>query len=97
MRLTYNKRSRYLDRRDVRGDEEGGFYREEARPAGRVDFSVNYAINDNLALFFDGTNLLGDPFRVDFSSARAGAPRAEYVRYLRYDETTLSLGVRFKL
>ena len=96
-RLTYNKRSSYLDRRDVRGDEQGGFYREFARPAGRLDFSANYTFGENLTIFFDATNLTGDAFRVDFSSARAGAPRADYVRYLRYDEQTFSLGARFRL
>jgi outer membrane receptor protein involved in Fe transport len=96
-RLTYNKRSKYLDRRDIRGDEEGGFYREFAKPAGRLDFSANYTIIENATLFFDWTNITGDPFRVDFSSARAGAPRADYVRFLRFEETTFSLGVRFRL
>ena len=96
-RLTYNKRSRYLDRRDVRGDEEGNFYREIARPAGRLDFSTSYHLTDNLTVFFDATNLTGDAFRVDFSSARAGAPRADFVRFLRYDEQTFSLGARFRL
>ncbi len=95
-RLTYNKRSRYLDRRDERGGEAGGFYREEARPAGRLDFSTNYTFSDNLTFFLDATNLTGKPFKVSFSSARDGAPRAEYIRYLRYDEQTLSLGARFR-
>jgi TonB-dependent receptor len=96
-RLTYNKRSHYLDRRDLRGDEQGGFYREEAYPAGRLDFSANYTLGENLTFFFDATNLTGNGFRVDFSSARNGAPRTDYVRYLRYDEQTFSLGVRFRL
>ena len=96
-RLTYNKRSRYLDRRDVRGEEEGGFYREIAKPAGRLDFSANYTFNESLTVFFDATNLIGDPFKVDFSSARDGAPRADYVRFLRYEEQTFSLGARFRL
>jgi TonB-dependent receptor len=96
-RLTFNKRSSYLDRRDVRGDEEGGFYREFADPAGRLDFSANYTFGENLTVFFDATNLTGDPFRVNFSSARDGRPRAQYVRFLRYDEQTFSLGVRFRL
>ena len=96
-RLTYNARSNYLERRDERGDEEGGFYREIADPAGRLDFSANFTINDNATIFFDATNLTGEPFQVNFSSARAGAPRAEYIRFLRYEEQTLSLGVRFRL
>ena len=96
-RLTYNTRSNYLDRRDIRGDEEGGFYREIADPAGRLDLSVNYAVFENATLFFDWTNITGEPFRVNFSSARAGEPRAEYVRFLRYEETTVSLGLRFRL
>jgi hypothetical protein len=96
-RLTYNKRSNYLERRDLRGDEEGGFYREFANPAGRLDFSANFTVNENATVFFDATNLTGEPFRVNFSSARAGAPRAEYVRFLRYEEQTFSLGLRFRL
>ena len=106
-RLTYNKRSRYLDRRDIRNGEEDGFYREFARPPGRLDFSTNYTFNENMTLFFDATNLLGKPFRVDLSSARqtspAGVtpvtfnPRADYVRFLRYEEQTFSLGARFRL
>ena len=96
-RLTYNKRSDYLERRDERGDEEGGFYREFADPAARVDFSANYTFNENLTFFFDATNLTGEPFRVNFSSARNGAPRADYVRFLRYEEQTFSLGARFRL
>jgi TonB-dependent receptor len=96
-RLTYNKRSDYLERRDERGDEEGGFYREFADPAGRLDFSANFTINEHATVFFDATNLTGEPFRVNFSSARNGAPRAEYVRFLRYEEQTFSLGFRFRL
>ena len=96
-RLTYNKRSRYLDRRDIRGGEENGFYREFARPAGRLDFSANYTFSENVTLFFDATNLTGNAFRVNFTSARDGAPRAEYVRFLRFDEQTFSLGARLRL
>ena len=96
-RVSYNKRGNYLDRRDQRGDEEGGFYREIANPPGRLDLSLNYNVFENATLFFDWTNILEDPFRVNFSSARAGAPRAEYVRFLRFEETTFSLGVRVRL
>jgi TonB-dependent receptor len=96
-RLTYNKRSSYLDRRDVRFDEEGLLYREIAKPAGRLDLSTNLRVNDHATVFFDATNLTGEPFKVNFSSARGGAPRAEYIRFLRFDEQTFSLGLRFRL
>jgi outer membrane receptor protein involved in Fe transport len=93
-RLSYNKRSRYQERRDNRGDD---LYEEIASPAGRLDFSTNFTIIENATIFFDWTNITGDPFKVNFSSARAGAPRAEYVRFLRFEETTFSLGLRFRL
>lgn len=43
------------------------------------------------------TNLTNEPFKQYFSSARGGAPRADYVRYIRYDESVISAGVRFRL
>ena len=94
IRLTYNKRGKSLETRQYRGDD---FYTEEATPPGRLDLSTNLDFAKNATLFFDATNLLNKPFRVDFSSARAGAPRASYVRFLRYEESTFSVGLRFKL
>ena len=96
-RLTYNKRSRYLDRRDERGGEADGFYREFAKPPGRLDFSANFTVNENATIFFDATNLIGNPFKVNFTSARDGAPRADFVRFLRFEEQTFSLGARLRL
>ena len=46
----------------------------EAFPAGRLDLSVNYNLFENATIFFDWTNILQDPFRVNFSSGRGGAP-----------------------
>lgn len=93
-RLSYNQRGRYLDRRDNRGND---LYIEEAHPAGRLDLSTSYNFNDNFTVFFDWTNILEDPFRVNLESGRDGAPRAEYVRFLRFEESTMSLGIRFRL
>ena len=70
-------------------------YTETARPADRLDLSVNYAVLPNLTIFGDWTNITRAHFHQDFSSARAGAPRADYLRYIRFDETTVSLGIRF--
>ena len=102
-RLTYNGRSSFLDRRDIRGnfsnpnDPGNDLYLEEAHPAGRLDLSVNYDLFENATVFFDWTNITQDPFRQNFSSARGGRERAEYVRFLRFEETTVSLGLRFRL
>lgn len=93
-RLTYNQRSEYLDSRQNRGDD---LYLEYAQPGDRVDFSLNYNIRENATIFFDWTNILMEPFGVTLESGRNGAPRAEYPRFLRYEETTVSLGLRFRL
>lgn len=93
-RLTYNKRSRFLDFQSFRGDD---LFIQEGVPPGRLDLSTNLTVNDNVTVFFDATNLTSEAFQYDFSSARAGAERAEYVRFLRFDEQTFSLGLRFRL
>jgi TonB-dependent receptor len=93
-RLTYTGRSDFLAFRDNRGTSDP--YREFGNPNDRLDLSVNMNLRDNLTVFADLTNITMNPFQVDFRSARDGAPAADYVRYLRYDEATASLGVRFR-
>jgi iron complex outermembrane receptor protein len=92
-RLTYNGRSTFRATHQFRGDD---IYTEFARPADRLDLSLNYDIGDSFTIFGDWTNITRKTFRQDFTSARNGAPEAEFVRYRRYDESTLSLGVRFR-
>ena len=92
-RVTYNKRGPTVERRDNRGDD---LYFEYAHFPARVDLSTNVNVRDNIAVFFDWTNITRNPFNQTFSSARNGAPRADYERFLRYEESTLSLGVRFR-
>jgi TonB-dependent receptor len=92
-RLAYNDRSSFRATQQFRGDD---IYTETARPAGRLDLSLSYDINDQFAVFGDWTNITQARFRQDFTSARNGAPEAEFVRYFRDDETTVSLGVRFR-
>jgi TonB-dependent receptor len=98
-RLTYNNRSSFLDFEQVRGNPAApdDIFRQFGDPPERLDFSLNLSFTPNTTLFFDATNLLGDEFRYSFSSARGGAPRAEYIRFLRYDEQTFSVGLRFRL
>lgn len=93
-RVTYNGRSNFLAFRDLRGSSD--LYLEEGDPADRLDLSLNYNVSHQFTVFFDWTNITNSPFKVNFSSARDGAPRADYVRYQRYDEATLSLGARFR-
>src|SRR6185369_11152205 len=92
-RLSYNKRGKTLETIQNRGND---LYIETSKPAGRLDLSVSYNINDTFTLFGDWTNILNKPFRQDFSSARDGAARAEYIRFLRFEETILSGGIRFR-
>lgn len=93
VRLSYNDRSSYRATQQFRGDD---IYVERARPAGRLDLSLSYNINDDFAIFGDWTNITRERFRQDFTSARNRAPAADFVRYYRDDESTLSLGVRFR-
>jgi TonB-dependent receptor len=107
-RLTYNGRSSFRATQQFRqGDlvlQDGTVipdvfddtYTERAHPAGRLDLSLNYDINDQFTVFGDWTNITRKTFRQDFTSARNGAPKAEFVRYRRYDESTLSVGLRFR-
>jgi TonB-dependent receptor len=92
-RLTYNGRSSFRATQQFRGDD---IYRERAHPAGRLDLSLNYDIADQLTIFGDWTNITRKTFRQDFTSARNGAPEAEFIRYRRYDESTISVGLRFR-
>ena len=99
-RLAYNWRSEFPLTYQRRGDH---LYTEEADPVSRLDLSVSYDLFENLTLFGDWTNILGDPFtstltRVDVTPPN-GAPtgfEATFPRVVRYEETTVSLGVRFR-
>jgi iron complex outermembrane recepter protein len=92
-RLAFNDRSRFRATQQFRGDD---IYTETARPAGRLDLSLSYDINSQFAVFGDWTNITRERFRQNFTSARNNAPEAEFVRYFREDESTVSLGVRFR-
>ncbi|WP_260599910.1 TonB-dependent receptor [Sphingomonas endolithica] len=100
LRLSYNKRSKTLESRQVRGTPttpgDIDLYTEEGHPAGRLDLSTSVNFTKNATIFFDATNLLADPYRVELSSARGGAERAEYNRFLRFEERTFTAGLRFR-
>lgn len=99
-RLAYNWRSEFPLTYQRRGDH---LYTEEADPVSRLDLSASYELFENLTIFGDWTNILGDPFtstltRTDVAFPN-GAPTgfvATYPRVVRYEESTVSLGVRFR-
>ena len=93
-RATVSGRSSFLATLQYRGDD---LYYEYGKPAPRLDLSANYNVLKNATIFADWTNVTGAPFKQYESSARAGAPRAEFIRYIRYDESVVSLGVRIRL
>ena len=89
VRLSYNNPGKRLETIQNRGND---LYIETSNPAGRLDLSASYTVNDNFTVFGDWTNILGNPFQQDFTSARDGAARSEYIRFLRFEETILSGG-----
>ena len=93
-RMSYFKRGNSPETRQNRGDD---FYTEYATYPGRLDLSLNLNFHPRATLFADWTNILNKPFEQYLSSARAGAPRADFVRFQRYEETTFSVGVRFRI
>ena len=64
LRLAYNHRSGFAE-----GDlaERDNFFTLQGRGHGvsRLDWSSSYAVTDKFTVFFDWTNILGDPFRSD--------------------------------
>jgi len=97
VRLAYNRRSQFLLTYQDRGDH---IYTEEADPVSRLDLSASYDVFHNLTLFGDWTNILGDPFSSTLNRLDVGGPRngtsSTFPRVVRFEETTLSLGARFR-
>jgi TonB-dependent receptor len=91
-RLSYSGRSRYDVTRQYRGDD---VYTEYAKPGGWLDLSVNYNLNDQFVIFGDWTNITRNKFNQYLRSQRT-LPPADFIRYVRYNESTMSLGIRFK-
>ena len=99
LRLAYNRRSGFPE-----GDlsERDRFYTLQGRghSVSRLDWSSSYAINDNLTIFFDWTNILGNPFRSDIVRVNypGGTPSNPEIfpMVVRFEESVMSGGVRFR-
>lgn len=91
-RAIYTYRSQYFD-----GDITNGLSLRPVsipvglngiRAAGRLDFGLNYDVTPGITVSLAGTNVTGQRTR-NFES------REDFVREVRNDDTTYSLGVRF--
>ena len=99
-RLAYNWRSDFPLTYQRRGDH---LYTEEADSVSRLDLSVSYDLFDNFTIFGDWTNILGDPFTSTLTRTDVAPPNGEptgfvatFPRVVRYEETTVSAGIRFR-
>lgn len=91
-RIIYTYRSRYYD-----GDITNGLSLRPVsipvglngiRAGGRLDFGLNYDLTDAITINLAGTNITGQK-TYSFES------REDFVRDVRNDDTTYSIGVRF--
>lgn len=93
LRASYNRRSEFLAVRQTRGDD---LFREFVEPTSRLDFSGSYDVIKNLTVFADWTNVLGQPLKARLVSNRNNAGEVSFPRVVRYEESTASLGIRFR-
>jgi len=100
LRLAYNTRSGYpegaLSERDRFYTLQG-----HGHSVSRLDWSSSYAINEHLTVFFDWTNILSKPFRsdivrVNYGPAGAVTGTEQFPMIVRYDESVMTGGVRFR-
>ena len=100
VRLAYNHRSGFPE-----GDlsQRGDFTLQgRAHSVSRLDWSSSYAFNDNFTLFFDWTNILGDPFQSDIQRINypggSGTPSDPEIfpMVVRWEESVFTGGVRFR-
>jgi TonB-dependent receptor len=104
-RLSYNRRSSFPE---GPYDQRGNFVFDQSvytlqghgNPVSRLDLSTSYTFNDNITLFFDWTNILGNPFKSDIvrTNYTGGAFTTTEVfpMVVRFEERVLSAGVRFR-
>ena len=98
-RLSYSWRGRYPE--GPLGERDGIYTLQgRARPSPRLDFSSSYTVNDNLTLFLDWTNIFRGRSSPTSSGSITPAGAAEstviFPMVVRFEETILSGGVRFK-
>jgi TonB-dependent receptor len=91
-RVVYTYRSNYYDG-DLTGalslrPADGTLYLNGVRPNGRLDFGLNYDLNEHLTISLDGTNITRARYRSYYGTTL-------HPHDVREDDTTYSIGVRF--
>ena len=94
VRLAYNWRSEWYGSFNEAGDQPGSSVIHEA--ISSLDFSVNYDVNENLTISFDGTNLADDVAN-DYFGGDSAADARLYPRDTYIRDRTFSLGVRYRM
>jgi TonB-dependent receptor len=98
-RLAYNRRSGFPEADRA---ERDGFFTLQGRghAVSRLDWSSSFAVNDKFTVFFDYTNILGNPFKSDIVRVNypGGQPSAEEIfpMVVRFEESVISSGIRFR-
>jgi TonB-dependent receptor len=98
LRLAYNYRTGFPEA----GLSDRGGYTLQGRghPVSRLDWSSSYTVTDNLTVFFDWTNILSKPFKSDIVrvnyTAGAETSREVFPLIVRFEESVLSSGIRFR-
>ncbi len=102
LRLSYNFRNHFpsLFRPDLpqypQGVPGSRLYTETVQGLARLDFSGSYTLTHNFTLFVDWTNILNKPFRTNETTNFAGGDTVTVPRAVQYQESILSLGIRFR-
>lgn len=99
LRLAYNKRTGFPE--GALSDRGDYTLQGRGHSVSRLDWSSSYAFNDNLTVFFDWTNILGDPFksdivRVNYNAAGARTSTEIFPMFVRFEETVMTGGIRFR-
>ncbi len=93
-RLAYNWRSSFVDSYNSGGVQAGTIV---AAPTGQLDFSGSYAINDNISLTFDATNLTNRVYHDRFEGLNnASLLTSSTPRDTRTYDRTFEFGGRVK-
>lgn len=98
-RLAYNRRSGFPEADRAERDD---FFTLQGRghAVSRLDWSSSYEVTENLTVFFDWTNILGDPFRSDIVRVNYpnGVPSDPEIfpMVVRFEESVVSSGIRFR-